>query len=115
MYPTGPETYDTSTAKFTISLPCKFPFDFGGLKFDKCTNAVVLNDKINKSHESFYWCATHLDSELKMIGWSHCCFDKSGKCQTQNNVMKFGGQILLIAGSFLLPILIKILFWMFSK
>ena len=110
MYPTGPETYDTSTAKFTISLPCKFPFNFGGLKFDKCTNAVVLNDNINKSHENFYWCATHLDIELKMIGWSQCGFDKSGKCQTQNNVMKFGGQILLIAGSFLLPILIKILF-----
>ena len=78
-----------------------------------CTNVqmlyLVLNDNINKSHESFYWCFVHVDSKLKMIRLYQYGFDKSGKCQTQNNVMKFGDevQILLIAGSFLLLILIK--------
>ena len=67
-------------------MPCKFPFTYNGVSYNKCTNEklpvvdkpVTEYDDVDSTsepetdEESFFWCATHTDNDSNMLWWGQC-------------------------------------------
>ena len=52
----------------SVQMPCKFPFTYDGVSYNKCTN-----DKLPETdEESIFWCATHTDNDSNMLWWGQC-------------------------------------------
>ena len=86
----GPKVFegpDDPLAPFckSVQMPCKFPFTYNGVSYNKCTNEklpvvdkpVVEYDSDSTSEpetdeESIFWCATHTDNDSNMLWWGQC-------------------------------------------
>jgi len=64
--------------------PCVFPFEFEGVRYEKCTN--------DGSNDKKHWCATATDSNGTVItnNWGECNLNEDSTCDVEKKQTQTG-------------------------
>jgi len=84
----------------SVQMPCKFPFTYNGVSYNKCTNdKLPVVDKTvpeydvdstsepETDEESIFWCATHTDSDSNMLWWGQCDMSECENGETEASAL----------------------------